>query len=64
MDTTNKGCLTFILVVAVIILLGAAFSVDVYLGLAGLSVLIVTVILLKPGIFKSFVDFIRDKFRI
>ena len=28
MNTTNKGCLTFILVVAVIILLGAAFSVD------------------------------------
>lgn len=63
MNTTNKGCLTFILVVAVIILLGAAFAVDVYLGLAGLLVLVVTVILLKPGIFDSFVDSIRDNFR-
>ena len=63
MNTTDKGCLTFILVVAVIILFGAAFSVDVYFGLAGLLVLVVAVILMKPGIFKSFVDFIRDKIR-
>ncbi len=62
MNTTNKGCLTFILVVAVIILLGAAFSVDVYFGLAGLLVLVVAVLLLKPGIFNSLVDSIRDKF--
>ena len=62
MNTTNKGCLTFILVVAVIILLGAAFSVDVYFGLAGLLVLVVAVLLLKPGIFNSLVDSIWDKF--
>lgn len=62
MNTTNKGCLTFILVVAVIILLGAAFSVDVYFGLAGLLVLVVAALLLKPGIFNSLVDSIRDKF--
>ena len=62
MNTTNKGCLTFILVVAVIILLGAVFSVDVYFGLAGLLVLVVAVLLLKPGIFNSLVDSIRDKF--